>query len=241
MISRIIVRYLRPNTPRVKVPTTNLIEKAPKSSKGRFWRQGKDLVKRHGTSFIMLRLVVNISCFSVLTKAYLDWIPSGHIHDLVELIKKFADESYIQSLLDGEYDFGNGVSVTGEVGARFALSQVIFLLIFIPRNALAVWMMYNIANGPNYNAVRFRRTSIAYGIFAFIGAFLTIQTVLLKHTSMADFAAKIGYEFEHHLKTISLRGVNILTKFWILSNSNVEMDRRHSSKVRGRREIKGRN
>ena len=53
----------------------------------------------------------------------------GHIHDLVELIKKFADESYIQSLLDGEYDFGNGVSVTGEVGARFALSQVIFLLI----------------------------------------------------------------------------------------------------------------
>jgi hypothetical protein len=54
---------------------------------------------------------------------------SAHIHDLVELIKKFADESYIQSLLEGEYDFGNGVCVTGEVGARFALSQVIFLLI----------------------------------------------------------------------------------------------------------------
>lgn len=64
-------------------------------------------------------------------------------------------------------------------------------------------MMYNIANGPNYNAVRFRRTSIGYGIFAFIGAFLTIQTVLLKHTSMADFAAKIGYEFENDLKTLS--------------------------------------
>jgi len=54
---------------------------------------------------------------------------AGHIHDLVELIKKFADESYIQSLLEGEYDFGNGVTVSGEVGARFALSQVIFLLI----------------------------------------------------------------------------------------------------------------
>ena len=70
------------------------------------------------------------------------------------------------------------------------------LCLVIPRNALAVWMMYNIANSPSYNATRFRRTSIAYGIFAFIGAFLTIQTVLLKHTSMADFAAKeMGLKF----------------------------------------------
>ena len=47
----------------------------------------------------------------------------------MELIKKVADEGYIQSLLEGEYDFGNGVTVSGEVGARFALSQIIFLLI----------------------------------------------------------------------------------------------------------------
>ena len=45
MISRVTVRYFKPNAPRIKIPTTNLIETAPKTDKGRFWRQGKALVK----------------------------------------------------------------------------------------------------------------------------------------------------------------------------------------------------
>jgi len=137
-------RYFQANPQRSNFPSSRQIK--PKENKFSSWLAGfrakrKIIVeqgKKYGWSFIFLRLVVNCLSLLALLHYFINHVKLSESPAAKDLISKIVSEEKLDKFLKEGFNLG-GVVIAGDAGVSFATANALFALLFVPRNAFALW------------------------------------------------------------------------------------------------------